>query len=410
MHVLVVTQYYRPEPGATQNRMGAFVDGLADRGHQVSVIAEQPCHPAGVYQEGWGNVPLRVERSGPVTTRRVWVVTSPRKTTARRLAFYGSFAAAAAALVAVTSDADVCLITSPPFPGALAAAVAAHARRIPFVLDVRDIWPAAAEALGELSNRRLLAALERAERWLYRTSGAVTATTASFCRHIDTLAGRPAAVHLPNGALDSLVARPWAPMPASPPFTCGFAGNLGIAQGLGIVLDAAARMRGEGIRFRLIGDGPVRSWLQAECRRRSLDGDVELCPPVPVDRIGDELERCHALLVPLRDHGMLGGFIPSKLYDAMAVGRPALVAAEGEAAELTRQVGCGLVVPPEDSEALADALRELASDPQRWEALARAGKQASISLGRSRQIERLDGLLEAVAAGRGVVGAAVIDG
>ncbi len=398
MHVLVVSQYYRPEPGATQNRMAAFVDGLAERGHIVSVIAEQPCHPGGVFQNGWGTTPLRVERSGGVVTRRVWVVTSPRKTTIRRLAFYGSFAAAAGALVAASTRVDVCLITSPPFPGALAAAVGAHARRFPVVLDVRDIWPAAAEALGELSNRRLLSALERAESWLYRTSAAVTATTASFCEHIDALADRGHAVHLPNGALDSLVARPWAPLPASGEFVCGFAGNLGIAQGLSIVLDAAERLDGSNVRFRLIGDGPVKSWLQAECSRRSLGDRVELCPPVPVEQIGDELERCNALLVPLRKHDMLSKFIPSKLYDGMAVGRPVIVAAEGEAAALIRERGGGFVVPPEDGSALAAALHVLAADPQRAELLARAGKEASADVARSRQIARLVSLLEAAVA------------
>ena len=83
--------------------------------------------------------------------------------------------------------------------------MAAAARRMPYVLDVRDIWPAAAEALGELSNQRVLRVFERAERWLYQHASRVTATTRPFCRHIDRVAGRPVSVHLPNGALDELV-------------------------------------------------------------------------------------------------------------------------------------------------------------------------------------------------------------
>lgn len=392
---MVVSQYFPPEIGATQNRMQTFVDGLLDRGHSVTVVCEQPNHPAGVFQPGFGRRPLVTERRERCRVRRLWVAASPRKTPRRRMAFYGTFAAGAFATIAAEARHDVVFATSPPLPGALAAGAAAAIRRAPLVVDVRDLWPAAAEALGELSDPRLLRAFERGERWLYRRAAAVTATTRPFCVHIDRVAARRCSTHLPNGALDSLLARPVAQRPPDGRFVVGYVGNLGIAQGLGIVFDAARSMRGEDVTFWLVGDGPLSRELTAERDRDGLEA-VEIRPATPVDRVGPILESCDALLVPLRAHELLGDFVPSKLYDAMAVGRPVIAAAGREAATLVRETGCGLVVAPEDGPGLVDAVRALAADRDRARRLGEAGRRAAGSFARSRQVERLEALLREV--------------
>lgn len=400
MRIAVVSQYFAPEVGATQNRLGAFVDGLVARGHDLTVICEQPNHPAGVFHPGFGRRPLVSERAPGRTVRRLWVAASPAKTTARRLAFYGTFAAGAGALLAAGPRHDVVLATSPPLPGALAAGMAAAGRAMPFVLDVRDLWPAAAEALGELSSPSVVRAFERAERWLYRRSAAVTATTRPFCHHIDRVAGLRRAVHLPNGALDELVSRTWRPPPPAPPFVLGYVGNLGIAQGLDGALDAARRVRDGEARIRLVGQGPLAQTLRATRERERLDA-LEILPPVPLHRVGEALEGCHALLVPLGAHAMLESFIPSKLYDAMAVGRPVIVAARGEAAALVADAGCGLTVAPEDGAALSEAIRRLAGDPEMARAMGLAGRARAHEHRRSLQVSRLERVLELAAAGRG---------
>ena len=394
MRVLVVSQYYRPEVGATQNRLGTFADGLTAMGHRVTVICEQPNHPAGIFQPGYGRRPLKTGRDSSATVHRLWVAASPKKSTARRLAFYGTFAAGAGSVVAaLAGDHDVVFASSPPLPGVLTAAVAARARRTPIVVDVRDIWPAAAEALGELSNPKVLRAFERAERWLYRTAARVTTTTRPFCRHINNVAGREVSVHIPNGALDSLVHLPAVAPPSNGQFTVGYAGNIGLAQGLNIVLDAADRLRDESVRFVLVGAGPLEAEMRDEIARRDLRKVVQMRPPVPVDSIGNFLVDCHALLIPLRAHGLLGDFIPSKLYDAMAVGRPALVAAPGEATALALDMGCGLAVRPEDGDDLADKIRRLRDEPGLAVGLGAAGKAAAASMSRSRQVDVLERVL-----------------
>lgn len=402
MRIGLVSQYYAPETGATQNRMAAFATGLAERGNEVIVVCEQPNHPAGVFEPGWGRRPMITHREGQVTAHRLWVAASTSKTTARRLAFYGTFAAGAFATLMALPRVDVILATSPPLPGAWAAALAARARGIPFVLDVRDLWPDAAAALGELSDPRVIRAFKTVERWIYRSAAVVTATTRPFCRHVDAVTGRQASVHVPNGALDSLVALPERPPPPGD-FVVGYAGNIGIAQGLTIALDAAEKLRNAGVsevRFSIVGSGPLASELEAERNRRGID-NVVFGEPVPVDHVGDLLQSSHALLIPLRDHPLLEDFIPSKLYDAMAVGRPAIVAGGREAAAIVHQTGCGVVVPPEDGSALADAVRALAANRERASALGAAGRRAAGEHARSRQIERLAEILNSAVVAQG---------
>lgn len=393
MNVLLVSQYFLPESGATQNRLAAFAHGLVERGHRVTVVCEQPNHPAGIFHPGYGKRPIATERAHAMTIHRLWVATSPRKTTARRLAFYGSFALGAAATVLSRRTHDVCFASSPPLPGVLAVADASRMRRTPLVVDVRDIWPAAAQALGELSNRRVISALERAERRLYRQARRVTATTRPFCRHIDCVAGTPKSVHLPNGALDDLVAWPDTDPPPRDEFVVGYAGNLGIAQGLQIALDAAQRLRGRAVRFALVGDGAVSAELRAGVAQRGLSDVVSVGPAIPVADVGSFLRDCDALLVPLRDHPLLEDFIPSKLYDAMAVGRPVLVAARGEAAALTTECGAGIVVDPEDGAGLAAAVERLVGDRRLAQQLGRAGRRSAADLTRSKQVDVLERVL-----------------
>jgi colanic acid biosynthesis glycosyl transferase WcaI len=395
MRVLVVSQYYPPEPGAAQNRISAFVEGLLDLGHQVTVVCQQPNHPVGVFHDGYGRRPVISERNGSLTVHRLWVFTSPRKTSKRRLAFYGSFAVGALGAIRLIPRHDVAFVTSPPLPGIVAAAGGLIRRKVPYVLDVRDLWPAAAMALGEISNPRVIGQLERAERWLYRHAAAATATTRPFCRHIDGLAGRPITSHLPNGALDQLINTPPAPAPASGPFVLGYAGNLGIAQGLSIIPDAAAELRGEDIRFLVVGDGPVSATLRSDIERRDLTA-IEMRPIVPVEEVGDVLCECHALLIPLGASPLLEDFVPSKLYDAMAVGRPVIAALGGEAASIVREARCGMVIAPEDGNALAAAVRRLRDRPDLVDALGSAGRRAATEHARSRQVARLEQILRHV--------------
>lgn len=395
MRVLVLSQFYPPEPGAAQNRLDAFVTGLLARGHAVTVICEQPNHPEGRFHAGYGHRPVVVERRGALTVRRLWVAASPAKTLARRAAFYGSFAAAAFAAVLTAGRHDVLLVSSPPLPPAVAGALAARLRRLPLALDVRDVWTIALQAVDVGGQRRLLDLAARGERLLFSSARGVTATTRAFCEHIDAVVGRPVAEHLPNGVSDALLALPGRERPDEGPFVVGYAGNFGLLHRLDVVLDAAELLRSDDVRFVLVGSGPTGEALRRTREERGLDA-VELRPTVPVERLGDVLMDCDVLLSPLAPAPALDAVIPSKAYDAMAVGRPVITSARGEAAAVVTDAGCGIVIAPDDPGALAAAIRRLAADRALARRYGAAGRAAAAGHARSSQVGRLEAMLERV--------------
>ena len=303
LRVIIVSQYFPPEIGATQLRMQAFAEYLALRGHAVTVITEFPNHPHGIVPEAYRHRLYEDDRSNPYRVLRVWVKTGTVKNQATRLAFYSSFTAAAAAIGPLAGPADVVLATTPPLFTGLAGVALARAKRAPLVLDVRDLWPAAAEALGQIGGRMVVPAAGALERWLYRRSDVVVAVTRPFCEHIDAFRRRSTpAVLIPNGTLDMFFAevdgdsRRELGVPDDA-FLVTFAGTHGIAQSLPTVLDAAGRVDGD-IHFAFVGDGPVKQALEQDARDRAL-ANVHFHTQVPPGEIPAILASSDALLVTL---------------------------------------------------------------------------------------------------------------
>lgn len=383
MKVLLVSQYFVPEVGATQNRMLEFARALSRAGHRVDVLTEVPNHPSGVIAEPFRRGWVHVERTPDYTATRVWVVTAPRKTFWTRLAFYFSFVCMAlVASIRLAPRYDVVIATSPPLPAALAGLVIGRMKRSAFVLDVRDLWPHAAAALGELSPGLAYRLAERGEMWLYRSATLIAATTREFCRHIERR-GIPAAriQHVPNGTRPDIF-RPSHPGAAAfraaqsleGQFVVAYAGLHGLAQGLPVVLDAAARLLPErDVTFLFIGEGPVKARLVDDAALRRLT-NVRFLPEMPIDACAAALSAADALLVPLAPHRVFDMFVPSKLFDAMATGRPVLLSVDGEAREILERAGAGVFVPPGDADGLAEAILRLRSDPSGREHMGARGR------------------------------------
>jgi glycosyltransferase involved in cell wall biosynthesis len=323
----------------------------------------------------------------------VWVKADPEKTTASRIAFYLSYMALATAVSPLAGRADVVLATTPPlFVGAAGLAIA-RMNLAPLVLDVRDLWPAAAVGLNEISKGSAIQLAEALERRLYGGAGAVTAVTRSFCEHIDRIRGRPPrTVFIPNGTLERFFAahdgnaRAELGIEASC-FLVTFAGTHGIAQGLPAVLQAATRVNG--VHFAFIGEGPSKKALVASARELGLE-NVSFHSQVPIDEIPRVLASSDALVVPLSAHPTFAGFVPSKLYDFMAVGRPVIFSGRGEAARIVKDTGSGLVVEPEQPDALAQAALWLAKHPRQASAMGSRGQEFARGRLRRVQAERLE--------------------
>ena len=397
MRVALLSQHYVPEVTAARFRVEAFARALVGRGHAVDVIAPLPNHPEGVVAEPYRGRRVVRERHEGVDVTYVWTYAHPVKSTARRLASYGSYVAAGAFAGSLLRRPDVVLASSPPLSVAAAGAMVAARHRAPWVFDVRDLWPLAAEVMGELANPRALAAAERLERRLYRSADRIVAVTAAFERHIAARVEDPAKIELiRNGTTES-----WLNPPEGSPdreelglpadrFVWAYAGNLGPSRRLDVAIEAARRL-GEGFQLLLVGEGGGRAALE-ELAATLPPGRVSfrgLLEPGPTAEL---LRACDALFVPQRRG--LGDFVPSKLFDYAATGRPLVVMADGETAAIAEDSGAAVTVGPEDVDGLVGALERLASDRGDAARLGRAGVEFAHQNSRRRQADRLADLLE----------------
>jgi glycosyltransferase involved in cell wall biosynthesis len=262
---------------------------------------------------------------------------------------------------------DVVIGSSPQLPAALAARIAALIRRAPFILEVRDLWP---ESLIEVSGRRglLTPALQAVAAVLYRTSSAIVilaeGTRDAVVRH-----GGPRGriVFIPNGVDPAAFAGPLRDLPETLRWveqhpTLVYAGAHGPSNGLDLVLDAAEVLRGRGddrVRVLLVGDGPNKQQLRAAAMRRGLD-NVVFHDPIPKELIPSLLRRCAGGLMILKDVELFQyGVSPNKLFDYMASGIPVVTNLGGEVARTVEEAAGGIVVPPRDAAAIADAMTKV---------------------------------------------------
>jgi glycosyltransferase involved in cell wall biosynthesis len=398
LRILLVSQYFPPEIGATQSRMQSFAEYLAMRGHDVTVIAEFPNHPLGVMPAAYRGRLIEIDRSNPYKVIRVWVRTNSEKTQMTRLSFYTSFMGMAAATAPLAGRPDVVVATTPPLFAGMAGWAIARMMRVPLVLDVRDLWPAAATSLRQISAGWPTRAAELIERRLYRAASAVVAVTLPFTEHIDAIRGKePLTTLIPNGTLEQFFEDSGRNRLGVPEdrYLVTFAGTLGIAQALPSTLDAAAALVGEA-EFSFIGEGPMKDIVMEQAREGGLP-NVHFHAQSPLEQITPVLAGSDALLVPLSGHPTFEGFVPSKLIDFMAVGRPVLLSAAGESARIVEQSGAGLVVRPEDPAALVAAVRRLRDDPEAAKAMGERGRAFARTRLRSAQAERLESVLLDVA-------------
>lgn len=323
---------------------------------------------------------------------------------ARRLAGHVSFASSALATSGATDPADVVIVESPPLFLAAAAIPYARLKRAALVVNVADLWPDSAIELGALRSPKAIRAARAVERAAYRAAAAITCPTEGI---VEALQRRP------ESAAKAVLMRPAVDLDRFDPATGKdeerevkggrpmrvlYAGTVGMAHGLGTLLDAAEWLeRTSGapkIETTIAGDGAEAPELRA---RLSNGGpsSVRMLGAVPSERIPGLYEESDVAVVMLRDRPIFHGALPTKMLEAMAAGRPVVLAARGEAARLIEREKAGVVVEPENPKALADALVELAGDPERRARLGAAGRGAvERSFGREEWLGRWYGLLE----------------
>ncbi len=380
--ILVVSHYFPPEAGAPQARLSALAAAWAAGGDEVTVLTGMPNHPTGVLPPEYrGAIRCRERRDG-YRVVRTWLYATPNQGVARKTLSHLSFMVSSVLLGGRASgQADTVVVSSPTFFSIGSAWLLARLKRARLVIEVRDLWPAIFVELGVLTNRRLIGLLERLELAAYAAADQVVVVSDGFRANLIGRGVPAGKVHTIRNGVSLSRFRPDSPGREEARARLGarpgdclvlYAGTHGISHALPGVADAAALLAGQAVHVAFVGDGSDKPRLERRVAQLGLD-NVTLAPAVPPDQVPGLLAAADICLVPLRDVPLFATFIPSKMFEYLAAGKPVVGAVTGESAQILREAGAA-VVPPEDSQALAGAISALAADPARRAAMGRRGR------------------------------------
>lgn len=365
MKILLLTQWFDPEPTF---KGALFARRLSEMGHEVTVLTGFPNYPGGEIYDGFRIRPLQRISIDGIDVIRVPLYPSHDGSGVRRAANYLSFAASATLACLLIPRPDVAYVYHPPATVGLPAIVLEKFRGVPFVYDVQDLWPDTLAATGMLSSPRILKIIGHWMSRVYRSAAEVVVLSDGFKHRIEARDVVSAKVSvIPNWTAEDQINVSGVSLTRAMElgfagrFNVVFAGTMGAAQALDVVLDAAELLIKEkpDVRFVLIGGGIEVDRLRTEAVRRSLHNVVFLSRR-PASEIGEILGLADALLVHLRRDPLFEITIPSKTQSSLLVGKPILMGVQGDAAEIVRRSGAGLVFTPEDPQSLASVVTELA--------------------------------------------------
>jgi colanic acid biosynthesis glycosyl transferase WcaI len=388
MRFLLLTQYFLPEVGASQVRLAAVVRRLKAEGHEVEVVTAMPNHPVGtIFPEYRGRFYQKDTWEG-VTVHRVWVYAS-MGAGLKRIVNYLSFMVLCMFGILRCKKPDFLFVESPPLFTSIPAWIASRWWRVPFIFNVADLWPDSVKRLGVMKDGWMLRLAEHLEHWSYRKATYVNAVTQGIHEELIQTKGLPESkvLNLFNGvdlelyqpAAEAPGLRAELGLPEGPVLL--YAGTHGYAHGMEVALEAAALLTQEKVQFLFVGDGSEKPKLLARAKEMGLT-NVHFHDPVPPERMSAFYGLSIAGLSTLRNNPLFVMTRPVKILGNMACAKPVVYVGEGEGAKLVQEAGSGPVVPPENPQALAQAVRDLLKNPEaqsRYGAAGRAYVEANMS-------------------------------
>jgi glycosyltransferase involved in cell wall biosynthesis len=365
-------QYFVPESAAPAARVSELAHSWTDAGHQVTVITGLPNHPTGVVPDDYRRVVFRRERLLNVDVWRNWLYATPNEGFVKKTLSHLSFMLSTLILsVPRLRGHDVMIVSSPSFFVVITVCLAHWFWRIPYIFEVRDLWPGVFVELGVLRNRLLIRALERLEMFLYRRADRVVVVTEAFRDILVARGLSPASVSVVTNGVNVSLFQPSDDGRTSirrehdlhASFIVLYIGAHGISQGLGSILEVAERLAGHStVRFVFVGAGAQKASLVAQAEKLGLT-NVRFLPSQPRERVPDWYGAADVVLVPLRNIPMFETFIPSKMFEILACARPVVASVRGESRRIFERSRGALVADPEDVGAIAAAILRLEQEP-----------------------------------------------
>ncbi|MGE5502828.1 MAG: glycosyltransferase [Actinomycetota bacterium] len=405
--ILFLSDNFPPEMNAAATRVYERACYWVRWDCEVTVLTCAPNFPEGKLFAGYENRWLQTETMNGIRVARVKTFIAANAGVMLRTLDFMSYMVSAVAAGLFQPKPDMVVATSPQFFAAVGGWLLARLRRVPFVFELSDLWPASIVAVGAMRPSLPLRMVEKVELFLYRQASVVVALTNSFKANLVSRGIDPAKIQVVKNGVDldryhpqprdEALAAEWD---LSGKFVAGYIGTHGMAHGLRNVLDAAQLLAGrDDIRFMLVGAGAERDGLIAEAKARGLT-NVVFVPPQPKDKVPAFWSLCDVALVHLRDSPVFREVIPSKMFEAMGMGVPVLlVVPDGEARTILEDDQAGVWAPPENPQALADACRRLADDRAGLAEMAERSHAAAPRHTREAQAREMLAVLEAVRSG-----------
>lgn len=407
MHILLLTDNFAPEVNAPASRSFEHCREWAEAGHQVTVITSAPNFPRGIIFPGYRNQLCQSEVIDGIRVIRVWTFICANEGFFRRSIDYFSFMITAFVASFFIRRVDVIIGTSPQFFTVCAAWAVSALRRVPFVFELRDLWPQSIRVVGAMPDGIVLDILSRIELFLYHRAALIVAVTHSFKRILTARGIDPDKIAVVTNGVDLKRFQPGpkdhqleAELGLTGQFVAGYIGTHGLAHGLDTLLDAARLLQNRGaadVRILMLGDGAEKASLEARAEAEHLD-NILFLHTVARDQVSRYWSLLDCSIIHLRQDALFRSVIPSKLFEAMATGVPVVLGVEGEAADIVLRYEAGMTVSPQRPQALADTILALRGDPALRQGLADNGAQAARRFSRPAlalaMLQAIEGIVE----------------
>jgi len=392
MKILYVSQYFPPEMGAPAARAAELSQHWAAAGHDVTVLTGFPNHPTGVvppeYRHKFRRLVAREQTDG-VNVVRTWLLPFPNRKAHERMLNYSSFCASASSTGLFLSRPDVVIATSPQLLVGLSGWWLARWKRVPFVFEVRDLWPESLAAVGMGDGNSLLhRTLASIAGFLYRHADRIVVVTPAFedylVEHLRVPREKISVVE--NGVETQLFAPESLSLQATSAlrrelgaegkFVVSYIGTLGMAHRLETIITAASQLHDTNpeIVFLMLGEGAEKERIAILARQRGLN-NVRFVDQRPREEIPAYICASDVCLVLLKKTDLFKTVIPTKMLEFMSCARPVILGVDGQARAILEEAQAGLVIEPENSDALVNAIRYLATNEEAARTLGKNGRE-----------------------------------
>lgn len=400
MRIVFVSQYFWPEMLSPQH-IYENARGLVRRGHEVTILTAFPNRPSGVILEQYRGKFFLTERKNGLRFVRTYIYAAPTKRIFRRLLGEISFVLSCLLGSFAIDNCDAVVSISPPFPTALSSFILSRMKRAPFIFWLNDLHPETAIQLGVLKNRLLIKMLTSLELFLYKKAKKVVVATKGIGENIIGRGVPRAKVEFIPTGVDTALFDPTESRDSirnelglEDKFLVLYAGTIGFLQDIATIIETARILRNnDRIIFLLVGDGPQRERMVQLSKSYSLE-NVLFVDTQPRSRLPSYIAAADVVLASLKKWKLFEGALPTKLFEAMAMGVPVVCAISGEAKEMIRKSDAGICVEPENPEEMSEAILELFNDPSaRRRKGERARKYVANHYSRSKTICQIEQML-----------------